>query len=120
MQRVDEIRHPAVRAILGWAGEKGLEIHHEGDLPARSGLGSSSSFTVGRVHALAVLRGKYVSKEELAANAIHIEQDIINENVGSQDQISAASLGLTSRRMIRSRYLQSSWPKSGCMSSRVI
>ena len=92
VHRLDEIEHPAVRAILSWAGcgEKGLEIHHDGDLPARSGLGSSSSFTVGLVHALAALQGKYTSKEELAENAIHIEQKIINENVGSQDQISAA------------------------------
>lgn len=87
----EEIKHPAVRAVLGWAGcEKGLEIHHDGDLPARSGLGSSSSFTVGLIHALAALEGKYVSKEQLAKDAIHIEQNIIKENVGSQDQISAA------------------------------
>jgi len=91
VRRVEDIKHPAVRAILGWAGcEKGLEIHHDGDLPARSGLGSSSSFTVGLIHALAALEGKYVTKEDLAKNAIHIEQDIINENVGSQDQVSAA------------------------------
>ena len=91
VRHVDEIKHPAVRAILGWAGcEKGLEIHHDGDLPARSGLGSSSAFTVGLVHALAALEGRYVSKEGLAKTAIHIEQDIIKENVGSQDQISAA------------------------------
>jgi len=79
-----------VRAILRWAGcERGLEIHHDGDLPARSGLGSSSSFTVGLVHALSALYGKYVSKDELASNAIHIEQNVIKEHVGSQDQISA-------------------------------
>jgi len=91
VRHVDEIRHPAVRAVLGWAGcEKGLEIHHDGDLPARSGLGSSSSFTVGLIHALSALDGKYVTKEDLAKNAIHVEQDIIQENVGSQDQISAA------------------------------
>jgi len=87
----DEIQHPAVKAVLGWNGcEQGLEIHHDGDLPARSGLGSSSSFTVGLIHALAALEGRYVTKEELAKNAIHIEQNIIGENVGSQDQISAA------------------------------
>ena len=87
----DEIKHPAVRAILGWSGcTKGLEIHHDGDLPARSGLGSSSSFTVGLVHALAALKGSYVSKGQLARDAIHIEQDVIRENVGSQDQIAAA------------------------------
>lgn len=91
VQSLDEIEHPAVRAILGWAGcDEGLEIHHDGDLPARSGLGSSSSFTVGLVHALAALQGKYITKDALAENAIHIEQKIICENVGSQDQISAA------------------------------
>lgn len=88
---ISEIEHPAVRAVLGWAEcKKGLEIHHDGDLPARSGLGSSSSFTVGLVNALYALEGKYISKEELARQAIHIEQKIIGENVGSQDQISAS------------------------------
>jgi D-glycero-alpha-D-manno-heptose-7-phosphate kinase len=91
VQCIKDIKHPAVREILGWAGcdDRGLEIHHDGDLPARSGLGSSSSFTVGLIHALAALRGKYISKEELAAQAIHLEQQVIKENVGSQDQISA-------------------------------
>lgn len=87
----DEIRHPAVRAVLEWANqEQGLEIHHDGDLPARSGLGSSSSFTVGLVHALAAMKGRYVAKDDLARDAIHIEQDLIKENVGSQDQVAAA------------------------------
>lgn len=91
----DEIKHPAVRAVLGWSNcGKGLEIHHDGDLPARSGLGSSSSFTVGLLHALAALKGRYVSKKQLASNAIHIEQEVIGENVGSQDQIAAAYGGL--------------------------
>ncbi len=92
VRSVEEIKHPAVRAVLGWAGcdDRGLEIHHDGDLPARSGLGSSSSFTVGLIYAIAALRGKYISKDELAAQAIHMEQQIIKENVGSQDQISAS------------------------------
>ena len=91
VKRLDEIKHPAVRAIFEWANvTDGLEIHHDGDLPARSGLGSSSSFTVGLLHALSALDGKIASKEQLASNAIHIEQNIIHENVGSQDQVSAA------------------------------
>jgi D-glycero-alpha-D-manno-heptose-7-phosphate kinase len=87
----DEIRHPAVRAVLNWAKvTDGMEIHHDGDLPARSGLGSSSSFTVGLLHALKGLSGQMAYKEGLARDAIHVEQNIILENVGSQDQVSAA------------------------------
>jgi D-glycero-alpha-D-manno-heptose-7-phosphate kinase len=91
VHHIDEIEHPAVRAVLNWANVvDGLEIHHDGDLPARSGLGSSSAFTVGLTHALYGLRGQMASKQTLSKDAIHIEQDIIGENVGSQDQISAA------------------------------
>jgi D-glycero-alpha-D-manno-heptose-7-phosphate kinase len=90
-----EIEHPAVRAILLDMSEKrGLEIHHDGDLPARSGLGSSSSFTVGLLNALHALRGRMISKDELARDALRIEQDVIREPVGSQDQIWAAYGGL--------------------------
>ncbi len=87
----DEIQHPSVRAVLNWANVvEGLEIHHDGDLPARSGLGSSSAFTVGLVHALYGLRGQMASQDTVAKDALHIEQNLIGENVGSQDQISAA------------------------------
>jgi D-glycero-alpha-D-manno-heptose-7-phosphate kinase len=90
VKSIAEIEHPAVRAVLAWAGcERGIEIHHDGDLPARSGLGSSSSFTVGLVNALCALEGRYISKEDLATKAIHIEQKLIGESVGSQDQVSA-------------------------------
>jgi D-glycero-alpha-D-manno-heptose-7-phosphate kinase len=107
VHRVDEIEHPAVRAILSWADcDEGLEIHHDGDLPARSGLGSSSSFTVGLVQALAALEGQYTSKEELARNAIHIEQHIIKEAVGSQDQISAAFGGFNRIEFMRNGTFQ--------------
>ena len=91
VQDCEQIKHPAVRAILTQARPaEGLEIHHDGDLPARSGLGSSSSFTVGLLHALAALKGRYLSKEELARDALHVEQRLIGENVGSQDQVAAA------------------------------
>jgi len=87
----EEIKHPAVKAVFKWANvESGLEIHHDGDLPARSGLGSSSAFTVGLAHAMYAIRGQMVTKNKLAKDAIHIEQNLIGENVGSQDQISAA------------------------------
>lgn len=97
-----EIQHPAVRAVLQHMGCKnGLEIHHDGDLPARSGLGSSSSFTVGLLNVLKALEGRYISNDELATLAIRIEQDVIEENVGSQDQISAAYGGFNRIEFLR-------------------
>jgi len=91
VQSVAEIGHPAVRAVLESIGATtGLEIHHDGDLPARSGLGSSSAFTVGLLSAMHALNGRHVSKEALANEAIEIEQIRLKEPVGLQDQISAA------------------------------
>lgn len=91
VREIEEIQHPAVRAVLQWMDvDEGLEIHHDGDLPARSGLGSSSSFTTGLILALRALRGQYIGKMDLARQAIHVEQEVIGENVGSQDQVSAA------------------------------
>ena len=88
---IDEIEHPAVREVLRYLGiTRGLEIHHDGDLPARSGMGSSSSFTVGLLHALYGLLGRMPGKHQLAMESIHIEQRCIKETVGSQDQVSAA------------------------------
>jgi len=90
-----EIKHPAVREVFKWKGvTEGLEIHHDGDLPARSGLGSSSSFAVGLLNALAAFEGRMCSKTQLAEEAIHLEQNILGEHVGSQDQVSAAFGGL--------------------------
>ena len=86
-----EFNHPAVRAVLEWMNwDRGIEIHHDGDLPARSGLGSSSSFTVSLINALNAMQGNLVTKEQLTLDAIHVEQKVIEENVGSQDQTSAA------------------------------
>ena len=88
---VEEIQHKAVREVLKFlAIDKGVEIHHDGDLPARTGLGSSSAFTVGLLHAVYALKGQMVDKMQLARDAIHIERDRNNENVGSQDQVLAA------------------------------
>jgi len=90
-QTVDEIEHPAVREILKYLNiDRGIEIHHDGDLPARSGMGSSSSFTVGLLHALYALKGYMPGKPQLANESIHIEQDRLKETVGSQDQVCAA------------------------------
>lgn len=92
---IDEITHPAVRATLKFLNyERGVEIHHDGDLPARSGMGSSSAFTVGLLNVLYALKGQMPEKRRLALDSIHIEQDIIQETVGSQDQVFAAYGGL--------------------------
>lgn len=94
-QTLDEIRHPSVRECLRFLGvDKGVDIVHHGDLPAQSGLGSSSTFTVGLLHALSALKHEMWTKRELAINAIQIEQNCIKENVGSQDQTAAAFGGL--------------------------
>ncbi len=88
---VSELAHPAARGVLQHlAISKGLEIHHDGDLPARSGVGSSSAFTVGLISAVRALEGRHISKDELAQEAIHVEHNVICEPVGAQDQISAA------------------------------
>ncbi len=92
---IDDIKHPSVRACLKYLNlDRGVEIHHDGDLPARSGMGSSSSFTVGLLNALHALRGQMPSKNDLALQAIHVEQDLLQECVGSQDQVGAAYGGL--------------------------
>ena len=92
---VDEITHPAVREAVRYVGmERGFEVHHDADLPARCGMGSSSSFTVGLLNALYALKGEMRSKHQLAMESIHVEQNLIKETVGSQDQVSAAHGGL--------------------------
>jgi len=85
------INHPSVRGCLEYLGmDEGVEIHHVADLPARTGLGTSSAFTVGLLLGLYALRDQMRHKQALAADAIHVEQNVIKEAVGSQDQISAA------------------------------
>ncbi len=94
-QQFDEVQHPAVRETLRFLNfTDGVEIHHNGDLPARSGMGSSSSFTVGLLHALHALKSSPPEARQLAEESIHIEQDMIRETVGSQDQFSVAMGGL--------------------------
>lgn len=94
-KNVSEIKHPSVRECLKFVNaEKGIEMVHTSDIPARSGIGSSSAFTVGFLNALYALSGKMVTKRQLAREAIHVEQSIIKENVGSQDQVAAAFGGI--------------------------
>lgn len=90
-QSIDEIAHPSVRELLRYLNvHRGVEIHHDGDLPARSGMGSSSAFTVGLLHALYALKGHMPGKHQLAKESIYIEQERLKETVGSQDQVLAA------------------------------
>jgi len=92
---IDNILHPSVRETLKYMGiNNGVSINYDGDLPARSGIGSSSSFTVGLLNGLNALNGKISSKEYLTKTAIEIEQNKIKEFVGSQDQTFAAYGGL--------------------------
>ena len=75
---------------------KNIEIHYDGDLPSKSGIGSSSAFTVGLINAVSNFKNKKISKQKLATSTIHIEQNLIKENVGSQDQVIASYGGFNS------------------------
>ena len=95
--KIDEIQHPAIREglrFLGFDDSLGLDIHYHADLPARSGMASSSAFAVGLINALYALRGHRISKREMALKAIELERDVLKETVGSQDQTAVANGGL--------------------------
>jgi len=95
VNRLSEIKHPSVRECLRFLNiGDGIEMVHTGDIPARSGIGSSSAFTVGFLNALYALSGKMTTKRQLAREAIHIEQSLLKENVGSQDQVAVAFGGM--------------------------
>jgi D-glycero-alpha-D-manno-heptose-7-phosphate kinase len=92
---IEDLKHPAVREVIKFLEFKnGLEIHHDGDLPARTGLGSSSAFTVGLLQLLLRIQNKETSKEELAKLAIKVERELLNENVGMQDQVACVYGGI--------------------------
>lgn len=87
----DQIEHPAVRECLKYLDVRdGVAIQHESDIPSRTGVGSSSSFAVGLLHALYTLKGQQPTKMRLALDAIRLEQELLGENVGVQDQLAAA------------------------------
>ena len=91
VKKIGQIKHKSVREMLKYFNvKKGLEIHYDGDLPAKSGVASSSVFVVGLMNILYNLQGKKISKKELAYKSIYFEQKILKEVVGSQDQIAAA------------------------------
>jgi D-glycero-alpha-D-manno-heptose-7-phosphate kinase len=92
---INQIRHPSIKGILNYFKIKeGIEIHHIGDLPAFSGIGSSSSFSVGLINALLILRDKKLDKKGLGKLSLYIEHNILKEYVGSQDQIWASHGGM--------------------------
>ena len=92
---ISKIEHPSVKGCLKYLKiNYGIEIVHNADIPARSGIGSSSTFTVGLLNALTTMNNSPLTKKELSAKAIFIEQKIIKENVGSQDQIAASFGGI--------------------------
>ena len=94
-ESAEQILHPAVReAFIKYAGGLKLELHHHGDLPAQSGVGSSSAFAVGLIKSLYAINGKDIDSFTLAEEAIIFEQKDLSENVGSQDQIACALGGI--------------------------
>lgn len=91
VEHIDKIQHPSARECLRFLNiDSGVEIHYVSDLPARTGLGSSSSATVGLLMALHAFKGEMVSREQLAKEAVYVEQELIKERVGSQDQYACA------------------------------
>jgi D-glycero-alpha-D-manno-heptose-7-phosphate kinase len=101
---IDQIEHPAIREglrYLGFTDETGIDIHYQGDIPSRSGMGSSSAFMVGLVNALTALNGRRIGKHQMALEAIHLEQTVLNEAVGAQDQVAAAYGGLNYIEFLR-------------------
>src|ERR1700751_61971 len=94
VENVDDngaFQHPSVRGCLKFLGvDEGVEIHHVADLPARTGLGTSSAFTVGLLLGLYALKGQMRAKQALASDAIFVEQELLGEALGSQDQVIAS------------------------------
>ena len=91
---IEEIEHPLIRECMRLHDIHEIRLTYEGDLPARTGLGTSSTFAVGMLNAFCALKGKMMSKRQLAQEAIHVERDILQEHGGWQDQVAAAYGGL--------------------------
>ena len=94
VQDVNKIEHPAIREAMKYLDMHELRISYDADLPARSGLGTSSSFAVGLLNAFYALKGKYADKVKLANDAIYLERVLCNESGGVQDQIAASFGGM--------------------------
>lgn len=91
---IESIEHPLIRECMRLHDIHEIRLTYEGDLPARSGLGTSSTFAVGMLNAFCALKGKMMSKRQLSQEAIHVERDILKEHGGWQDQVAAAYGGL--------------------------
>ncbi len=94
VNNVNDIQHPAIREAMKWLNIQNLRLAYDADLPARTGLGTSSSFAIGMLNAFYALQGIYADKYRLANDAIHLERVLCNENGGIQDQIAASFGGL--------------------------
>ena len=94
VNKIEEIEHPLIRECMRLHDIHEIRLTYEGDLPARTGLGTSSTFAVGMLNAFCALKGKMMSKRQLAQEAIHVERDVLQEHGGWQDQVAAAFGGL--------------------------
>lgn len=94
VNRIDDIEHPAIREAMRMLDIHEIRLTYEGDLPARTGLGTSSTFAVGMLNAFYALKGKHVGKRKLAEDAIRLERELCHEAGGWQDQIAAAYGGM--------------------------
>jgi D-glycero-alpha-D-manno-heptose-7-phosphate kinase len=90
VNNINDIEHPLIRECMRLHDIHEIRLTYEGDLPARTGLGTSSTFAVGMLNAFCALKGKMMSKRQLAQEAIHVERDILKEHGGWQDQVAAA------------------------------
>ena len=99
-----EIVHPAIRNAMEWLDMHEIRMTYEADLPARSGLGTSSSFAVGMLSAFYALKGKYADKRKLSDDAIYLERELCREAGGIQDQIAASFGGLNRINFSRDGY----------------
>ena len=105
VKNYNQIKHNAVKQILKYYNvNDGLEIHYDGDLPSRSGMGSSSSFVVGLLHALMKLKNKKINSSILSTKSIFLERDLMHENVGLQDQIAASYGGFNSIKFYKKKF----------------
>lgn len=94
VNNIEDIEHPLIRECMRLHDIHEIRLTYEGDLPARTGLGTSSTFAVGMLNAFCALKGRRISYRQLAQEAIHVERDVLQEHGGWQDQVAAAYGGL--------------------------